>query len=88
MGPDESVPKFLKVPIEGTFGMWGRTFFVKKRNFEQVFLPSEGGLDQISCCSSVVEHFLGKEEVGSSILLNSSDFRSVTWIIKQKQKVK
>jgi hypothetical protein len=24
------------------------------------------------CCSSVVEHFLGKEEVGSSILLNSS----------------
>ncbi len=27
---------------------------------------------EISCCSSVVEHFLGKEEVGSSILLNSS----------------
>jgi hypothetical protein len=25
-----------------------------------------------SCCSSVVEHLLGKEEVGSSILLNSS----------------
>ena len=25
-----------------------------------------------SLCSSVVEHFLGKEEVGSSILLNSS----------------
>jgi hypothetical protein len=25
-----------------------------------------------SCCSSVVEHFLGKEEVVSSILINSS----------------
>jgi hypothetical protein len=24
------------------------------------------------CCSSVVEHFLGKEEVVSSILINSS----------------
>ena len=24
------------------------------------------------CCSSVVEHFLGKEEVTSSILVNSS----------------
>jgi hypothetical protein len=27
----------------------------------------------LSCCSSAVEHFLGKEEVGSSILLNSSE---------------
>jgi len=28
--------------------------------------------DLISCCSSVVEHLLGKEEVGGSIPLNSS----------------
>jgi hypothetical protein len=27
----------------------------------------------ISCCSSVVEHLLGKEEVGGSIPLNSSN---------------
>jgi len=27
----------------------------------------------IRLCSSVVEHFLGKEEVGSSILLNGSN---------------
>jgi hypothetical protein len=27
---------------------------------------------ELSCCSSVVEHFLGKEEVVSSILINSS----------------
>ena len=27
------------------------------------------------CCSSVVEHFLGKEEVTSSILVNSSKER-------------
>jgi hypothetical protein len=30
------------------------------------------GLEKTSRCSSVVEHFLGKEEVGSSILLNGS----------------
>ena len=29
----------------------------------------------LSCCSSVVEHFLGKEEVGGSIPLNSSKKR-------------
>jgi hypothetical protein len=29
----------------------------------------------ISCCSSVVEHLLGKEEVGGSIPLNSSKQR-------------
>jgi len=28
--------------------------------------------DLTSCCSSVVEHLLGKEEVGGSIPLNSS----------------
>jgi hypothetical protein len=34
-------------------------------------------LREKSCCSSVVEHFLGKEEVGSSILLNSSKMLSL-----------
>ena len=29
--------------------------------------------NKISRCSSVVEHFLGKEEVGSPILLNGSE---------------
>ena len=29
-------------------------------------------LNSSCCCSSVVEHFLGKEEVVSSILINSS----------------
>ena len=31
------------------------------------------------CCSSVVEHFLGKEEVVSSSLINSSQKASVTF---------
>ena len=34
-------------------------------------------------CSSVVEHFLGKEEVGSSILLNGSiNFEELVFIEK------
>ncbi len=31
-----------------------------------------------SCCSSGVEHFLGKEEVVSSILINSSILRMIS----------
>ena len=31
------------------------------------------------CCSSVVEHFLGKEEVTSSSLVNSSKRTSATY---------
>ena len=33
------------------------------------------------CCSSVVEHFLGKEEVTSSILVNSSKRGHLRWLL-------
>ena len=33
--------------------------------------------EQSCCCSSVVEHFLGKEEVTSSSLVNSSENQEI-----------
>ncbi len=50
----------------------------ERRNFVYLCTRSlrafRGGWDQNECCcSSVVEHFLGKEEVPSSILGNSSE---------------
>jgi hypothetical protein len=41
--------------------------------------------ENISRCSSVVEHFLGKEEVVSSILINGSKTKTKTGLA-QKQK--
>jgi hypothetical protein len=48
-----------------------------KSTVKAVTLPSQGKrksgyCNLASCCSSVVEHFLGKEELVSSILINSS----------------
>ena len=39
-----------------------------------------------SCCSSGVEHFLGKEEVESSILFNSSNEKMNQWWPSEKIK--
>ena len=40
-----------------------------------------------SCCSSGVEHFLGKEEVVSSILINSSQSSFDVELVKRVLKV-
>ena len=43
-------------------------------------LPKET-TEHAGCCSSVVEHFLGKEEVTSSILVNSSNTETLRTIM-------
>ena len=50
------------------------TFVTAKRDD----IPSREGF---CCCSSVVEHFLGKEEVTSSSLVNSSKDQEVIKLI-------
>ena len=47
-----------------------RSDFLVDSNLFHTFAPLDKGK---CCCSSVVEHFLGKEEVTSSILVNSSE---------------
>ena len=50
--------------------------YLLKWNLFSTFAPL---FESSCCCSSGVEHFLGKEEVVSSILINSSKIRNVTY---------
>ena len=52
--------------------------FLVDSNLFHTFAPLDKGK---CCCSSVVEHFLGKEEVTSSILVNSSEEGSRRWLL-------
>ena len=58
---------------EGLFAYTGIKFFKIQQTAESNNMAFKGILK--GCCSSVVEHFLGKEEVGGSIPLNSSKQR-------------
>ena len=65
-----------------------KSFLVLQSKKKDVFLQTQNenfddvlSLDRISRCSSGVEHFLGKEEVMSSNLINGSFFMN---ILKQK----
>ena len=61
-------PKPFESPQKrGTFRVYKNKFFKIKQTADKNIL-----VYFTSCCSSVVEHLLGKEEVGGSIPLNSS----------------
>jgi hypothetical protein len=58
--------------LAGILDVPKRRDFSHVKEFSSLNMMKLNRIKNKSCCSSVVEHFLGKEEVGSSILLNSS----------------